>query len=499
MYLKNSKKNENPDVLKCLADLSNEEVFTSPNIAKKIINQLPDPIWSNPKLRFLDPCCKSGVFLREIATKLIDGLEKKIPNLQDRINHIMQNQVFGIAITELTAMLSRRSLYCSKKANSKKSIPTTIKNEEGNIFYKEIHHDWHKDNCISCGVKRELYDKIEVKETHAYNFIHKNNLIGKMQFDVIIGNPPYHVETGGHGKAAKPLYHLFIKQALKLSPRYLSMIIPSRWFAGGLGLDEFRKDMLNDKRIKLIVDYVDSKQCFDGVDIPGGVMYFLWDKHHDGDCEVVTHFNKEKLEKKRKLNTFEFFIRFPTTEDIVKKVKKYDKSLIWHRVYGTSSFGIGTNEKPDRNGEIKLFYSGGTGPLKLNRVKQNVDIIDKWKVITSKASYDHAGQPDSKGKRKVFSKLEIIPPKTVCSQTYFVVGIFESKNEAEIYLKYLKTKFVRFLIAAVSFSHDVNRKKFMLVPDYEKYKNLNDKEIFDKMSLSENEKKFINNSIHNFD
>ena len=151
----------------------------------------------------------------------------------------------------------------------------------------------------------------------------------------------------------------------------------------------------------------------------------MWDKHHDGDCEVVTHFNNEKLEKE--IKHFWIFHKIPTTEDIVKKVKKYDKSLILHRVYGTSSFGIGTNEKPDRNGEIKLFYSGGTGPLKLNRVKQNVDIINKWKVITSKASYDHAGQPDSKGKRKVFSKLEIIPPKTVCSQTYFVVGILKVK------------------------------------------------------------------------
>ena len=299
-----SSDNYNPDVLTCLANLSNDEVFTPPNLVNRILDLLPNKLWSNNEAKFLDPVCKSGVFLREIAKRLNVGLEKQIPNKQKRINHICKNQLYGIAITELTSLLSRRSVYCSKTANGKYSICDTFEDEQGNIKYSRLQHTWYKGKCTYCGASREVYDREESLETYAYNFIHtdmsaeqagKPEELFKMKFDVIIGNPPYQLRDGGAKASASPLYHKFVQQAKKLNPRFLTMIIPSRWFAGGKGLNDFRNEMLNDTRIIKIVDFENANDCFPGVDIAGGVCYFLWDKDNSGECEIVNIVGNKKV------------------------------------------------------------------------------------------------------------------------------------------------------------------------------------------------------------
>ena len=312
----------NPDVLTCLANLSNDEVFTPPEVANRMLDMLPEELWHDSSATFLDPACKSGVFLREIAKRLIEGLKEEIPDLQERIDHIFHKQLYGIAITELTSLLSRRSVYCSKYPNSKYSI-TLFEDTSGNIRYKRIPHRWQNDKCLFCGASKSEYERGDELETHAYEWIHttKPKEIFEMKFDVIIGNPPYQLSDGGYGKSAKPIYQLFVNQAKKLKPRYLTMVIPSRWFSGGRGLEEFRKEMLSDKHIRVLVDYENFKDIFPGVDLAGGACYFLWDRDQAGDCKVVNcSSGYEDVSMNRYLDEFYVFLRSNQALSIVRKV-----------------------------------------------------------------------------------------------------------------------------------------------------------------------------------
>ena len=286
------KNNYSPDILNCLANLSSDEVFTSPELANRMLDLLPQELFRSSKTRFLDPCSKSGVFLREIAKRLLAGLEEQIPDLQQRIDHIMTQQVFGIACTDLTAEMSRRTLYCTKQANGEYSVATCFDDVQGNLRYMRCQHTWENGKCKHCGANRAQYDRVETIETYAYPFIHKdiNEIFKNMQFDVIIGNPPYQMNVGVEKENyAIAIYHKFVQQAKKLNPRYLCMIIPARWYAGGRGLDEFRDEMLHDRSIRVIHDFPESIDCFPGVEIQGGVCFFLWNRDNKGDCQIITH------------------------------------------------------------------------------------------------------------------------------------------------------------------------------------------------------------------
>lgn len=317
--------NYNPDVLTCLANLSNDEVFTPPSLANQILDSLPAELWQNKNATFLDPVCKSGVFLREIAKRLMVGLNTQIPDQQQRINHIYKNQLFGLSITELTGLLSRRSVYCSKTANGTYSVCDDFGDEQGNIRFGRIEHTWKNGNCTFCGAAKEGYDRGKDLETYAYQFIHTDKpekLFKKMRFDVIIGNPPYQLADTGPSKSASPIYNLFIEQAKKLNPRFLTMIIPARWFAGGKGLDGFRQEMLNDERISKLVDFPNASEVFPGVDIAGGICYFLWEREHTGPCEVTTVEKGVPTSSVRALNEFPTFIRQTEAVPIIRKVQQ---------------------------------------------------------------------------------------------------------------------------------------------------------------------------------
>ena len=296
-------KNRNPDVLTCIANLSNDEVFTPPEFANRMLDTLSEgwaagnkgaDIWADSKVTFLDPCTKSGVFLREITKRLIRGLEAEIPDLQARVDHILTKQVFGIATTKLTSLMARRSVYCSKLANGVHSVAKAFDDGNGYVWFERVEHDWVNSRCKFCGANRNTLDRGGERETHAYAFTHTFDTKarvaelfgGDMQFDVIVGNPPYQLGDGAAG--AVPIYQDFVRAAKSLEPCYITMVTPSRWFAGGNRLDDYRAEMLSDKRLRAIVDFPISSEVFPGVDVGGGISYFLWDKNHCEDCDVTT-------------------------------------------------------------------------------------------------------------------------------------------------------------------------------------------------------------------
>lgn len=486
----------NPDVLSCIANLSNDEVFTPPDIANQVLDMLPDELFLSPDTKFLDPACKSGVFLREIAKRLLKGLEPQIPDLQQRIDHIFQHQLFGIAITELTSLLSRRGVYCSKYPNSIYSV-TGFDDAQGNIRFKRIQHQWKNGSCAFCGASQSQYDRDEALETHAYELIHttRPEEIFKMKFDVIIGNPPYQLSDGGFGVSAKPIYQNFVIQAKKLNPRYLTMIIPSRWFAGGKGLDDFRSEMLNDNHISKIVDFSDSTECFPGVDLAGGVCYFLRERDVTGSCEITNYHAGEKFVSHRPLNEFSTFVRHGKAVSIVHKAVALQEKTMDKQVSSRKPFGLATNIRPTSNGDLMLKWNGGIGPFHSKDITVGFDLIDKWKVITSKVSYDHGGMPDKNGMRRVFSIIEILPPKHICTETYIIVGTFDNKKHAENLENYLKTNFVRFLVSQLSFSQDITKDRFSFVPIQDFTRSWNDEDLYAKYDLNDEEISFIQSMI----
>ncbi|MFH0958126.1 MAG: Eco57I restriction-modification methylase domain-containing protein [Pseudomonadota bacterium] len=519
--------NRNPDILTCIANLSNDEVFTPPKFVNSMLDTLTEAwatghkganLWADSSVKFLDPFTKSGVFLREITIRLTEGLEDKIPNLEERVNHILTKQVFGIGITHLTSLLARRSIYCSKHANSKHSIARDFTDDAGNVWFKRIEHTWKKGKCVYCGASQKTLDRGQDLESHAYAFIHTNDINariaelfgGNMQFDVIIGNPPYQLTDGGYGASAAPIYHEFVKQAKMLEPRYLSMIIPARWFSGGKGLDEFRKSMLTDDCLRSINDYLTASDVFPGVGLKGGVCYFLWDRDNPGHCEVSTHFKDWPVSKSTRPlleKGTNVFIRFNEGLSILKKVMEVEngsadslllpKSKLFNQLVSSRKpFGLGTTfkgKKSKRDGDVLIYQNGGTGYVAKDSITAGNDLIDKWKIYIGRAA-PGTGNKDTYPHR-IISTPFIGEPDSISSETYLCIGPFDSRNEAESALSYLSCRLTRLLILLHKPSQDVTRKVHTFVPTQNWTKQWTDEELYSKYGISDSEVEFIEKII----
>lgn len=504
--------NYNPDVLSCLANLSSDEVFTPPKLANEILDLLPEELWKDKNATFLDPVSKSGVFLREIAKRLLEGLKDEIPDLQKRIDHIYTKQIFGIGITELTSLLSRRSVYCTKEANHEKyAICTEFNDKQGNIFFDETKHHWKNGRCSFCGASQSEYEREEGLETHAYQFIHNNlpDKIKNMKFDVIIGNPPYQISDGGHGASALPIYQKFVEQAKKLNPRFLTMVIPSRWFTGGRGLDEFRSEMLNDDRLRIIHDYLNSSDCFPGVEIKGGICYFLWDRDHRGQCSVYTHKNNNQISSSTRPlleKGMDVFIRNSEQISILKKVKSLKEESFASFVTANDPFGFDVRQensykrvkpifsKKPFNQSIKLYYYGwqkeGLGYVDKKYIRKGQDLINKWKVYISKAYGAGEEYP-----HQILNKPFLGEKGSVCTETYTLIGPFKTKDEANNVISYIKTRFFRFIVFTLKNTQSASQKVYSLVPMQDFSEPWTDEKLYKKYNLTKEEIEFIESMI----
>jgi site-specific DNA-methyltransferase (adenine-specific) len=509
-------RSRNPDVLTCIANLSNDEVFTPPAFANRMLDTLAGAwaanhgganLWADRNVRFLDPCTKSGVFLREITRRLTQGLEQEIPVLEKRVNHVLTKQVFGIGITQATSLLARRSVYCSKHAKGNHSIAKSFASDDGNIWFQRTKHSWKDGKCKFCGAGEKTFERGEGLETHAYAFIHTDNIKarlaeifgGNMQFDVIIGNPPYQMAGGAGGSSDSSIYHLFVEQALNLDPRFLSMVIPSRWLAGGRGMDDFRKTMLTGKHISHLVDYTKMSTAFPGVDFEGGVGYFLWDRNHQEGCKYkLVLGDEEQPEVERKLDEFDIFVRDTRAVSILKKVQAMGGPTVGDLVSGDTPFGLATNfadfaEKPFK-GAIKLHVSVNqkrvVGWMKDSGVAKNRQLIPVWKLFLPKAYGERGAIPAN-----VLGPGSVAGPGSVCSQTYVVAGPFSSEAEAVSCNAYLRTRFARFIISLRKITQDLPRATYSWLPQQKWDRKWTDVDLHKKYKLTKEEITFIEKMI----
>jgi site-specific DNA-methyltransferase (adenine-specific) len=502
----------NPDVLTCIANLSNDEVFTPPELANRMLDMLAQAwsnnnnganIWADKSVKFLDPCTKSGVFIREITSRLTEGLKDAIPDLQERVSHILTKQVFGIGITQITGLLARRSVYCSKLANGKHSIADTFTSENGNIWFERTEHAWEGNKCQYCTAPKDILDRESDVENYAYPFIHTTDIAtwaaekfgGNMKFDVVIGNPPYQMKGGAGGSSDSSIYQLFVEQAMMLEPRFLSMVIPARWMAGGRGLDDFRSNLLSSGQMRELVDFQDSGDAFPGVQIKGGVCYFLWDSTHNGPCNVIRVLHdSDHRQSTRQLDEFDVFVRDDKALGILKKVLGANAESVVDLVSGDTPFGIATNfndwSKRETSGTVELHLiergKRTSGWVNRARITKNAGLIDKWKVLVPKAYGAGEGFP-----HQILGKEIVVGPPSVCTQSYLVVGPFTSKKAANSFSTYYRTRFFRFLVSLRKISQDALRSTYTWIPQQTWDREWTDKELYKMYKLTKDEVAFI--------
>ncbi len=526
---------EHFDILETITNVGNDEVFTPRKTCDMMLDSLPDEVWHNPNYKWLNPTTKNGIFEREIAIRLDIGLKEIIPDTKKRRKHILQNMIFSIGQTRFTANVARRTVYYCSQANRKCDgieaedghfvngyaigNGSWFNDEEGNIKTPTAEHFFVREKCKYCKIsKQSRYNDITQREKYAYEFIHYDSteilrrlqcmFFGgnkNMKFDVIIGNPPYQLnDGGGTGSGGTPIYDKFVEQAIALKPKYLSMIIPSRWFSGGKGLKGFRTKMISDIHISLLHDFLEAKQCFPSTSIEGGVCFFLWEREYNGKCKIITHSKDTYAESYRYLNEnsdIDIFIRDELALDIYYQVSKKQCESFETLVSARNCFRLGdceeiTSDIPTSNYRILGFFGRNRSFKYLKdgiKIPLNDGMAKKWKLFVSKAD-GAAGQIGNPIPARIMGRAEIGEPNSVCSETYLVVGPFNDKKETINAQKYMKTKFFRFMVG-IRKTKNMPRETYKFVPIVDFNEEWTDKKLYDYFELSKKQIDYIEKMI----
>lgn len=494
-----------PDVLETLAQLPNDEVFTPPKFANAMLDILPADVWSNPDYTWLDPATKSGIFLREVFKRLMVGLQDWQRDPDKRREHILRNMLYGAAITNLSADIARRSVYQTKNATGAGVVDTAIKDwvvafddPDGNIKYVETDHTIIRGRCMVCHAPEALVR--EQRETYAYSFNHgtyPTEEMVDMKFDVIVGNPPYQIGADGTTRTM-PIYQQFVKRAIAMDPKYVLFITPSRWFTGGLGLDEYRDQMINDRRLARLVDNPKLFDVFPQVEIKGGVSYFLWDRDHDGDCEFSTRIDGQVLSTATRdlREGHGVVIRDNAGAALVHKVLLASDESIENWFYPRLAFSQewrtnyrGESEQPFVD-SVALIHNSGIGYVRPSSFERNFDLVAKWKVLIPMAGDGHGREVSY-----VIGEPIAVAPGSACTESYFVAGAFETRTECENYAHYLCTKFARFLVLQRKSTQHITADRLRFVPALSMRRRWTDEDLYKHFKLSADEIAYVDRVI----
>lgn len=329
-----------------------------------------------------------------------------------------------------------------------------------------------------------------------------------MKFDAVVGNPPYQVnDGGGMGSSALPVYNRFVEQAKALAPQYVSMIIPSRWFSGGRGLDEFRDNMLHDDKLSDLFDYWNASDLFPGVEIKGGVCYFLWDQSHKGKCNITSHESKSNttMSIRPLLETgMTTFIRNNRIISILRKVQAKSEQSFSKIVSANDPFGYDIREQNSYKrvkpkyclkytiGSVPFYYNGwrkeGIGYIPKESIRKGFDLVNAIKILIPKAWGN--GNPKTDWLHPFIAEKE-----SVCTETYLVVGPFENKIGAENALTYMQTRFFHLMVSIMKITQNTMQAAYSLVPMQDFSKPWTDAELYEKYGLTDEEIAFIESMI----
>lgn len=440
------------------------EVMTPVSLVEDMMDGLPKEVWSDPKLKWLDPANGCGIFPAVVVARLMDGLAKWQPDEGLRYQHIIENMLY-------VCELQPKNMFLYLCAFDPKD---------------QYVMNMYTGSFLEVGFQK-----------------HAKEVWGVDKFDVIVGNPPYQLSGGAGGTSDSALYHFFAQRAFILARGLVTMVIPSRWLVGGRGLEDFRRSMLSSQHIRRLVDYPNSTQIFPEVDLKSGVCYFLWDTAYFGLCSSTLIRGDTVIGPvPRKLDEHDVFIRDTRAAAILKKVLAQEAPSFELLLTGDTPFGLATNFKgfsqtAPSAGDVRVYASANTGrregvmPRAL--IKKNQHLIDSWKVMVPKAGPGNSGGhvlPD-----RVLGKPEIAEPNSICTQTWIVAGPLPSKEQALSVASYLQTAFVRFVVSLRKISQDAMRGVYRWVPQQDWNVVWTDSALYQKYGVTAEEVAYIHSMV----